>query len=134
MKQRNAAAQRKTEQPLWSTIGNAGNDQLAAAADCAAAMFKGFEVMRKVQERAAHETAGRHAEAAERLRNGCSPSDIAEIQTSLIKSNLEGSTQYWQQLAATSMEMQMRMLAAWNRTVDAEAMLQSLSTLSGKPH
>lgn len=120
--------------PLWAAFGNAGNDQLVAATDCATAMFKGFEAMRKVQERTAHDAASRHASAAERLKNGCSATDIAAIQADLLRSNLEGARQYWQQLAATGMEMQTRMLAAWNRTIDTEAVLESLSTLAGRPH
>lgn len=120
--------------PLWTVLTEVGGDQWAAAAGCASAMFKGLEAMRKAQEHAAREAADRHAAAAERLKNGCSATDIAAIQASLLKSDIESVTHYLQRIAATTMEMQTRMFTAWNRTVDAEAMMESLSALSGKPH
>ena len=124
----------KPNLPLWTVLTEAGGDHWAAAAGCANAMFKGLDAMRKAQEHATQEAAERHAAAAERLKNGCSAVDIASIQINLLKSDIESVTHYLQRIAATTMEMQTRMFTAWNRTVDAEVMLESMSAFAGKPH
>jgi hypothetical protein len=122
--------------PIWAAVGDAGKDQLAAANDCAAAMFSGFEAMRKVQEHIAHDAARRHHAAAQKMKNGCTPQELATIQGELMRSDAEMAAQYWQQLAATAMEMQTRMMGAWNGAVDAGTLLESLSAIAGRaqPH
>lgn len=118
----------------WAALTEIGRDQLAATAGWASAILNGVEAMHKVQERVIHEAADHHAVAAERLKNGCSASDMATIHANLLRYDIEITTNYLQQMAATSMEMQTRMLAAWSRTINTQTVLESLSTFAGKPH
>jgi hypothetical protein len=120
--------------PVWNALSPVGSEPWAAAADCATAMFQGFEAMRKVQEHTAHEAARHHASAADRLKNGCGAAEIAAIQGDLLRFDFETAAQYWQQLVTTGVETQMRMLGAWGGAINSDTMLESLSALSGKPH
>lgn len=120
--------------PLWATVTAAGSDQWSAAASCATAMLKGLEALQKTQERATREVTERHAAAAERLKNGCSASDIAAVQADLMRADMEAFTRYLQRGAAATAEMQTRMFTSWNRTIDNATMLETLSSLNGKSH
>src|SRR5690606_23612004 len=48
----------------WDLVADASRQQAAAANECAAAMFRGVEGMRKVQEQAAHAAARQHTAVA----------------------------------------------------------------------
>ena len=132
MKQLATTTSTPTHQP-WAALNEVGGDQWAAAAGCVTAMLNGFEAMRKVQERTTHEAADHHAAAAEKLKNGCSASEIATIHANLIRQDFESATTYLQHIAATSMEMQTRMAAVWSRTINTQTVLESLSSIAGKP-
>ena len=129
MKTKNSAPAPASPTLPWNTLGGAGQQQVAAATECATEMFRGFEAMRKVQEQAAHAAAQRHAKVTERLQRRCGPEEILALQTELLQFDVEGATRYWQQLGAAAMEMQTRVLACLNHLVESEALLQAASAI-----
>ena len=110
----------------WSDLGR---QQFAMAADGACALFRGFEALRKVQERAAHEAAQRHARAAERLRSPCEPAELMAIQSDLLGFDLQGASRYWRDLTAATLEMQTELAGCAGRLVDSSTVLEAASAL-----
>ena len=110
-----------------NALAEAGRTQAAAASECMAAMFRGFEEMRKVQESAAHAAAERHAVIAGKLRTAADPASVLALQAELMRFGVERFAQYWQALAAVGMEMQTRMLAPFGRLADSGALLEAAS-------
>lgn len=106
-----------------------GRQQAAVATECAVAMFRGFEAIRKVQEDAARQAATRHERAAQRLLTPCQPTEVFEIQADLLQFDLEAGTRYWQQLSAAALEMQTQMLACCTQLVDSASVLEAVSSL-----
>lgn len=104
----------------WNWAFDWGRQQMAVAAEGASTLYRGFEVMRKVQQQTAHDAAQRHAKAAERLRAGCAPADVLAVQSQLLHDDLEEASRYWQQLAATTFEMNSRLLGCATHLIDTE--------------
>lgn len=119
--------------PAWTPMASAGIQCTAAANACAAAVFRGFEAMRKVQEGAAREAASRHALASDRLRRNGTLFEVAGVQADLLCSDFEASLRYWQELGGAAMEMQSEMLNSVGELVDSAVVLETLSMLSGNP-
>lgn len=93
-------------------LTNLGRQQLAAATDAASAMFRGSEAMRAIQQQAAHEASLRHQAAAQKLHRGCAPADLLAIQSDLLRFDLQGATQYWQQITTAALQSQIEMMAS----------------------
>jgi hypothetical protein len=117
----------------WNFIADLGRQQMSVAADASSALFRGFEAIRKIQQQAAHTAAQRHQAVAQRLHGGCAPADLMAIQSDLLSGDLKSATQYWQDLAATAMEMQTEMMGCASHLVDSEAALQAVSALERLP-
>jgi hypothetical protein len=113
----------------WNFIADLGRQQMSVAADASCALFRGFEAIRKIQQQAAHTAAQRHEAVAQRLHGGCAPADLMAIQSELLSSDLKGATQYWQDLAATAMEMQTEMMGCASHLVDSESALEAVSAM-----
>jgi len=110
-------------------LGDLGRQQMSVATDASCAMFRGFEAMRRIQEQAAHHASTRHQAAAKKLHGTCDPGDLMAIQAGLLRDDLESATQYWQQLAATALEMQTEMIGCASRLLDSEAALETAAAL-----
>lgn len=121
---------------LWSFLAELGRQQLAMAAENTSAIYRAREAVRAVQQQAAHEASARHAETARKLCAPCEPADMLSIQAELIRGNIQGAGQYWQQLAAAAMQTQVEMMASMSRLLDGEAgagvksVLQAFSPLA----
>jgi hypothetical protein len=76
-----------------------------------------------IQQQAAHTAAQRHEAVAQRLHAGCAPADLVAIQSDLLSGDFKGATQYWQDLAATVLEMQAEMMGCASHLVDSDAAL-----------
>lgn len=111
----------------WAFAGDQGRQQLAVAAESACAMFRGFEAIRKIQERAAHQALQTHSAAADKLKGPCAPEDLMSIQSNLLRADLEGAARYWQEIAATAMEMQAQMMDCGSHLINSDAILQAAS-------
>lgn len=128
-------------------LADLGRQQLAAATDAACAMFRGSEAMRAIQQQAAHEASLRHQTAAQKLHGGCAPADLLAIQSELLRFDLQGAAQYWQQLTTVALQSQIEMMASashlltdeqngsWKLAVEnfQAAMASGNRLFSGKP-
>ena len=121
-------AGRKEPAP-WNFLTDLSRQQLSVAADASCAMIRGFESMRRIQQQAAHEASARHKAVAQRLHGSCQPTDLMAIQTGLLREDLESASQYWQQLAATVLEMQTEMMGCTSHLLDSETALETASAL-----
>jgi hypothetical protein len=92
-------------------LSELARQQLALLNDAAGAMFRGSEAVRKIQLQAAHRASSRHESAAARLRGVHDAADVMAIQSDLLRFDMEGATQYWQQMAAALVQAQVDMMS-----------------------
>ncbi|MEO7401129.1 MAG: phasin family protein [Polaromonas sp.] len=108
-------------QAPWNLLTEFGRQQLAVAAQSASAIYRAREVIRAVQQQAAHEASVRHAQTARKLCAPCAPGDFLALQSELIRDNIQGASQYWQQLSDVAMQTQLEMMAHMSHVFDGEA-------------
>lgn len=117
----------------WNMAAELGWQQLAVATESSAAMFRGFEAIRKIQEKAAHEASALHASAAEKLRDSRDPARVIQVQSQLLHFDVASAFRYWQQLGAATMEMQAEMLGCACHLIDSESVLESTAAVVAMP-
>lgn len=110
-------------------LSELGRQQLAVATEASCAMLRGFEAMRRIQQRAAHQAVTRHEAAAHKLHGPLGSVDLMDIQSTLWQGDLQAATQYWQQLAATAMEMQTEIVGCASHLVDSDAALEGAAAI-----
>jgi hypothetical protein len=110
---------------LWANVLDLPRQQSAAATHAACAMFIGFEAMRRIQEMAAHEALQHYSDAAQRLERSCAPMEVLSVQMDLARFDIGAAASYWQQLAATALQMQARVAACGCELVDADKVLEA---------
>lgn len=93
-------------------LAELGRQQLAVVTDAACAMFRGSEAIRTIQQQAAHEASLRHQAAAQKLQGNCAPADLLAIPSELLRFDLQGATQYWQQITTAALQSQIEMMAS----------------------
>ena len=103
-----------------STASDLSRQQLAAATETGAVLYRGFEAMRKIQEQAAREALRRHAEAAGKLRATAGPADLLALQAGLLVADLGDATRCWQQLMGEALEINSELLGCATRMIDTE--------------
>jgi len=123
-----AAPARESPAPL-NFIADLGRQQISVCSEASNAMIRGFDAMRKLQEQATHDAAERHAALARKLQTTSQPVELVTIQAASVRDDLESVTQYWQQLAATALEMQTEMLGCASHLLDSETALQAASAM-----
>jgi|GEM_PF-2169462 len=96
-----------------SFLAELGRQQLAVATDAACALLRGSEAMRAIQHQTAHEASLRHQAAAQKLHGNCEPAD-------LLRYDLQGATEYWQQITAAALQSQVEMMASATHLLDSE--------------
>lgn len=106
-----------TKPAHWNLLADLGRHQLILATESACALFRGSEAMRKIQQQAAHDASSHHEAIAQQLRSQSGSSDLLAIQADLMRFNLEGATQYWQQLAAVMIKTQGDMAACTSQVL-----------------
>lgn len=117
-----------TPEAAWSAASEVPRQQLTLAAESACAVFRGFEAMRKIQEKAAHQALQHYSRAAEQLKETSEPARLMQIQADLLRFDLEGATQYWQQLGAAAADMQRELMACCAHMVDQSALQRAASS------
>ncbi|MGZ5269672.1 MAG: phasin family protein [Ramlibacter sp.] len=95
--------------------------QMAACTHAACALFRGYEAIRRIQQKAAHQALAHHQAIATRLKEPCPPMELLALQAEMLKYDLNGAAAYWQQLAAASLEMQRELLGSVVTGMQAEA-------------
>lgn len=107
----------------WAWAADLSRQQSAVAAEGAAAVFRGLEAMRKIQEQTAQQLAQHHSAVVDRLRAAAQPVEVFAVQAELLRGDVESATRCWQQLAAAAMEMNTEILASTAQLIDADVVL-----------
>jgi Phasin protein len=97
-----------------------GRQQLALATESACALFRGSEAMRQIQQHAAHQALERHQDAMQKLRSPCEPADLLAVHSDLMKFDVDGATQYWQQLASAALKTQGELMACAGHMINTQ--------------
>ena len=105
----------------WHVLTELGRQQMAAATLSTSALCRGSETLRKVQQEMAHEASLRHAQAAKKLASPCQPTDMIELQSELLRSNMQSATQYWQQLLEVALQTQREMMESMVGLLDSKS-------------
>jgi hypothetical protein len=121
------SAEPATSRQTWDWSGDFSRQQMAAASEGAAVLFRGFEAMRRIQEEAAHAAAERHAAVADKLRKPTSPADLALVQTEAMREDLESVARYWRDLAEATLEMNSEFLNCATQLVNSEDVMAATS-------
>lgn len=104
----------------WDRASDFTRQQIAAATEGGAVLYRGFEALRKIQEQATRETLRRHTDAAGRLRGNARPADLLALQTELLRADIEDATRCWQQLLGEALEINSELLGCATRMIDTE--------------
>lgn len=105
---------------IWQHWADLQRQQLALATECASALFRGIEAMRKTQQQAAQQASAHHASTAQKLR---SPHDgPAPLQALLapLQVDMEGAQIYWTQLTASALQAQTDMMHSLCQRFDSD--------------
>jgi hypothetical protein len=113
----------------WEWAADLNRQQLAAASESACALFRGFEVIRRIQEQAAHAAAERHAAPAGQMLSRTTPADLAMLQAVVVGEDLASAARYWQELANATLEMNAEILNSALQMVNTEDVLSATSAL-----
>lgn len=107
-----------------------GREQMALACEASSALWRGFETMRVVQQRAVHECSQRHQAAARQLGRTANASDLMVIPLTLLQQDLQGASRCWQDLAAAALETQTEMVeCALAHAVQADQAIEAVAAL-----
>jgi phasin family protein len=99
-----------TTAPAVSMLADLSRQQMALATDFACALFRGSEAIRHIQQQVAHKALERHQSAAQKLRDSREPADLLAVQTELMRFDMDGAAQYWQQLANATFKTQAELM------------------------
>lgn len=105
----------------WHAFTELGRQQLAAATVSTSALCRGNEALRKVQQEIAHEASLRHAQVAKKLATPCQPTEMMELQSELMRSNMQSATQYWRQLMEVALQTQREMMESMTGLLDSKS-------------
>lgn len=86
--------------------------RMAATARASCALFRGFEVIRRIQHKTAQQALAHRQVIAEKLKDPCHPVDLLALQAEVLRFDLQGAALYWQQLGAAVLDMQREILAS----------------------
>lgn len=115
---------------LLDLMTDSGREQVALCMDAWAAMFRGFEAMRAIGQRAAQETSARHQAAAHRLGHRAGASELLALPWTIWQDDLAGATRYWQEVAAAALEAQTEVLGcACSHVFDSESALHGVAAM-----
>jgi hypothetical protein len=103
---------------------------LAMLTEIACALFHSSEAMRKIQQQAAHHALLRHETAMRKLHAACTPTDLLDIESDLLRFDLEKASHYWQQLAAVALQTQIEIWTSASHLHGSHAGSKLKSTMS----
>lgn len=118
-----SAAPSPAANPLyaWEWLGDLGRHQLAIAAQGAAAMFRGFEAMRTMQQQTAEHAATQYLAALRLLGAPFQPAELVAVETEVLEEEAEQVGNSWQQLAAATLQSQVDAMTQASRLLDGAA-------------
>lgn len=119
-----------SEQPSPHPLPDLIRQQLAMVMETTCVFFRGAEALCKIQRQAAHHAGLRHESAMQKLIASCTPISLLEIQSELLRFDLEEATQYWQELAAVALQSQVELMTSASHLRDSPASQNMQSTLS----
>lgn len=95
--------------------------QLALLSQSAAAVYRGSQAVRQVQQEAAQRALAHQQEITQRLLEPLNPADLLQLQSDLLRFQIQEGVQYWQQLALAAMKTQQDMVSGVAEVMDAGA-------------
>ena len=95
--------------------------QMVAAAQASCAIFRGFEAIRRMQQKAAHQALTHHQVLVEKLQEPCRPMDLVATQAEMVRFDVQGAALYWQQMASALMAMQRELVGAAAPNANSDA-------------
>lgn len=114
----------------FDLMADSGREQLAMALEVSAAMFRGLDALRGVQQRAAQAGSIRHRAAARQVRSATDPVQLATMPATLWEGDLASAVHAWQEFAAAMLDVQVEALqSVFSHTVDAESALEAASAI-----
>lgn len=119
--------------PSAAAFNDVPRQQMAAAMRASCALFRGFEAMRRIQQKTAHQALSHHQAVAERLSEPCQPLELLALEADVLRFDLQGAAQYWQQLGVVMLEMQRELLAGVSASAQAEGEDASAATAGFAP-
>lgn len=108
-------------------LADFGREQVAMMMDASAALCRGFEAMRAIQQKAAQEASSRRDSAAARLRENCTANDLITVPFGIWQEELQSAARYWQDLAAAALETQTEIMDCAGHLVSTDAVLETVS-------
>lgn len=108
-----------TEWAPWTLFNDLGRQQLALLTKTTALMLHGSEAIRKIQQHVAHHASARHEAVAQKLNEPCEPADLLALQAELLRFDVQGAAEYWQQLAGAALKAQVEMMGCASHMFDA---------------
>lgn len=113
----------------WRMAAEAIRQQADFAAESASVLFRGFEALGRVQSCATRDALDRHTAAA-RLAGGKSdPMQLAALPLEMMRFDLQGATDCWQQMLAAAFEMQARLFNCGVHLVNSDAVLETAAAV-----
>ncbi|HEX3141950.1 MAG TPA: phasin family protein, partial [Rhizobacter sp.] len=79
-------------------------------------LFKGAEALRRCQMEAAHDARERHEQLQAQIPKVRTTAELFDLQSQLLRFDLEASGKYWQQVAAICTETQAATVGLLNRS------------------
>ena len=116
---RNSHAATTTAPVSWNWAADL-TQPFAVATAGSAAVVRGLEAMRRIQEQAAQQALERHAQAAQKMDASAPPAALLAVQAELLRTDFSDATRCWQQLMGEAMEMNNELLGCAARMVNTE--------------
>ena len=107
--------------------------QVAVAGESMDALRRGFDAMRKINDRTLQATLARFTAAAGQYASPGEPLALLAIPTELVRSQIEDATSYWQEMGGAALEMQAELLGCSSHLMDSEAVLETASAVKALP-
>ncbi len=113
--------------------GELPRQHLAATLHSTCAVLRGFEAIREIQLKAAHQALANHEAFANKLTSRHEPADLLALQAEMLRVDLMDATAYWQQLGAATLHMQRQVIGTLVGAAqsEGEAMAAALPVLAG---
>jgi hypothetical protein len=111
----------RTDSTPWNFLADLSRQQLSFATESASALFRSSEVMRKIQQQAAHRAAEHYTASAQKLRGVRQPADLLAVQSDLLRFDLQESSQYWQLLMSAALQAQTEMMSTTSHMFASES-------------
>lgn len=115
----------------WAVAADQGRQQMSVATESARAMFLGFEAIRKIQERAAHDVFHRHQAALAKLDGHFLPADLMSLHADLLQSDMQDAARCCQEFAGAVLEMQTEIANCGSHLIDTGSVLEAASAVKG---